>query len=201
MKRLFLTSEAFKVLDKFVDLFKIKPKDLTVAFIPTAAELYKDPWFMEADKKKLIELGFKIIEIDLNSKKTVSDLKKSDIIFIAGGNTFYLLEKLRKNKIDELIKFLVNKGKIYVGSSAGSVVACKSIEYVKSIDDPEKALGLDSYGGLGLFNHYILPHADDQKFKDKFDKIFDDFPKLKKDIIKIGNNQAIFVQGDKWEIV
>ena len=81
MKKLFLASNAYKVLDKFVELLDSPPSDLIVAFIPTAADVYKDKTFIDEDRNKLTELGFKILEINISGKteKTLRE-KFKDVI-------------------------------------------------------------------------------------------------------------------------
>lgn len=54
-------------------------------------------------------------------------------MFVAGGNSFYLLQQLKlKNVLQELINFAKNK--IYIRSSVGSCIACPSIGYVQTLD-------------------------------------------------------------------
>lgn len=48
MKKLFLTS--FK-LDRFLEFVGKDPKTITIGFIPTAADIYEDKWFVEKDRK------------------------------------------------------------------------------------------------------------------------------------------------------
>jgi len=204
MKKLFLASNAYKVLDKFVELLDSPPSDLIVAFIPTAADVYKDKTFIDEDRNKLTELGFKILEINISGKteKTLREkFKDVDIIFVAGGNTFYLLEKTLSSGFDKIIKEHVKKGKYYIGSSAGSVIAGTSIEPVKPIDDPTKAPNLKSFNGLNLIDKIILPHYGNEKYQEKINKILNDYTHSNVKIIKLTDNQALFVEGKMLKVI
>jgi dipeptidase E len=131
MKKLFLTSAFSGVVGEFVKFLGKDPKGLTVGFVPTAADPYDDKWFVEKDKKALVDIGLKIKEIDLKDKTEAGlreEFKEVDIIFVAGGNTFYLLRETRKSGFDKIVKELVEQGVIYVGSSAGSYLVCPTIE-------------------------------------------------------------------------
>ena len=108
-----------------------------IGFIPTASELDNDRWYMKKDKEDLNKMNYNIVNIDISKESKEEILEKFnniDAIFIAGGNSFYLLQQLKiKNVLQELINFATNK--IYVGSSAGSCIACPSIDYVeKKVD-------------------------------------------------------------------
>ncbi len=55
-------------------------------------------------KNKLIDLEFKVIEINIAGKtKEIlkEQLQKVDIIFVAGGNAFYLLKKALDSGFDK----------------------------------------------------------------------------------------------------
>lgn len=45
-----------------------------------------------------------------------------------------------------------------MGSSAGSLLACPSIEYVEYLDDKSKAGGLTDFRGLGIVDFSLLVH-------------------------------------------
>ena len=157
MKKLFLTSINIDQLPKFTGK---NPRGLKVAFIQTAADPYEDKWFVEADRKKLIELGFVLVDLDLKDKtqdELQSILSKVDIIYVTGGNSFYLLEKMRESGFDKILPALLEQGIIYAGSSAGAVIVGSSLEPIKSLDDPSKAPNLKSYDGLGLVDFVIIP--------------------------------------------
>ena len=43
-------------------------------------------------------------------------------MYVCGGNTFYLMNKIRKNKFNEKILDYINKGKLYVISNYGKKI-------------------------------------------------------------------------------
>lgn len=204
MKKLFLTSVACNVLDKFVELLDCPPSDLTVAFIPTAADVYENKSFVDDDRNKLSELGFKILDININGKSEEilqEQLREVDIIFVAGGNTFYLLEKTLASGFDKVVKKLVENGKYYIGSSAGSVLAGLTIEPVKLLDDPSKAPNLKSFDGLKLIDKIILPHYGNEKYQKKMNQILSDYSDIQDKIIKLMDNQAAVIEDGKLKII
>lgn len=203
MKHLFLASIGRNTLDKFVESLNGVPTDFKVAFIPTASTLHKNNWFVVEDRNKLIDLGFKVVDINLEhkTKKQLSqELRGFDIIFVAGGNTFYLLQEVRKSHFDEVLIPLIEKGVIYIGSSAGTLLVGPSIELAENIDNQLDAPELNSYEGLGLVDFAVLPHYNDSKFKQKIDQnILSKRPLYK--TIKISDHQAVLVRGGKFKII
>ena len=67
-----------------------------IGFIPNASELENDRLYMEKDREDLVKMNFKITEIDI-SKETREEIirgfNEMNTIFIAGGNSFYLLQQ------------------------------------------------------------------------------------------------------------
>lgn len=201
MKKIFLSSIAKNVLDKFVVLLDKKPADYHVAFITNAADVYeeKDRFYIEESRNKLKELKFNIHEIDIrnkNEKQLKRELENIDIIFIAGGNTFYLLEKVLESGLDKIIKKLVKKGTIYFGESAGAVLAGPNIKLVDTLDDPFKAPNLKTFKGLELINFIALPHFANPKYVERLRKILDKYGK-KFEIVPITDYEAVWVEDNK----
>jgi dipeptidase E len=195
--RLILLSNKNEIIRKYL------PSGKKVGFVPTASELDNDRWYMEKDRKKLIELGYNVIDIEVTyetTEKIKEKINNSDALFIAGGNSFYLLQQLKSKNIVEVINDFVNSNKLYMGASAGAVIACPTIEVVKELDEPKEAPFLESYTALNLVDFYILPHYNNEKFNLKADLIEKKYSNF--DFIKLTDNQAIIVSDrNSFEVV
>lgn len=200
MRKLFLASYAAFTLDLIEEWLPRKATELRAAFIATAADPYLDRGFVEVDRTKLIEMGFFVVDIDLKNKK-LDDLKKEleniDLILMAGGNTFYLLDHIRKSGFDKLLPTLLDKGVIYVGSSAGSLVCCSTIESAKRFDDPNLAPDLENYDGLGFFDKAIIPHAQKEKYFERIEATKKEMQEKGQEIIILTDDEAIMVMDEK----
>lgn len=204
MKKLFLASEANVTLDKVTELLPRKPSELNVVFIPTAGDPYKEKSWLYEDRDKLVQMGFKVKDLNITGKTPSilnKELKNADVIFVAGGNTFYLLEKVRESGFDTIVKRLIDKGVIYIGSSAGSVLLCPTIAVVEGLDDPKEAPQLKSYTSLGIVDFLILPHYGDEQYKKKYEVIMKKWKNKGYEMKLLTNRQAIIVHGDKCKIV
>lgn len=194
-----------KVGEKLFTLTNKKPEDLSVAFIPTASNCYKEKPWIDTDRNKLMQMGLKITDIDLENetKQTLSQkLQNVDVIFVAGGNTCYLLSKSIESGFKDLVKELVGDGKIYVGSSAGSILAGPSHEPFK--EEELKELGadfkLESYDGVGLVDYVVVPHFNQEKYLEESQVILSRY----KDMFKmrtLNDNEAIVIDGSREEFV
>ena len=96
-------------------------------------------------------LEFKSIHDVSNPARTI---EQSEVIFIGGGNTFRLLYELQRNQLIEPIRRAVQAGTPYIGSSAGSIVACPSIKTTKDMP----VIQPFSFEALNLVPFQISPH-------------------------------------------
>ena len=204
MKKLFLSSVACVTLDKITPLLSHDPHKLKFAFIATASNPYKDKSWLYRDRDKLVEMGFQIKDVDIEGK-SFNELRELlsniDVLFVSGGNIFYLLEKAKKSGFDKIAKELINKGNVYIGSSAGSVLLCPTIGFVDGLDDPGVAPSLTSYDGLNEVDFLIMPHYGDEEYKETYKKIINKWKNKSYAIKLLKNNQAIIVNGDKCKTV
>jgi dipeptidase E len=135
------------------------------------------------------------------SGKTLDDLKEFDAIYIMGGNTFTLLDKLRKFQFIDLLYQLLDSGKLLFGLSAGSILMGKDIS-IAEIGPPGQAdtnfVGITDFSGLNLLNNKVVythyrPEEDAQ--------LFEYSKKHSVEIIGIPEESGIYVEGDKVKIL
>ncbi len=202
--KLFLASLAAETLDLIKPLLPSpQGQTLRVAFVTTAADPYLiHPW-LDCDRQKLGTMGFHVDNYDIKGKTPANlrtDLASYQLIFVCGGNTFYLLDHVRKSGFDTVIKELLNKGVIYVGSSAGSCIMCPTIEHVQLFDDKDAAPDLKDYTGIGIYNKLILPHFGRSKYADRQNDVMA-IAKFKDQILPLRDDQAVMLNGNSIKIV
>lgn len=198
---LFLTSSFAEVADLFVAFTKGECAGKSITLIPTASLAEEVNSYLIAAKEALAEAGLIIDELEVSSasqEDIVQKLECNEYIYVAGGNTFFLLQELKRTGADKLIADQVKAGKCYVGESAGSAVLAPSIGYLAELDDASVAPGLDSYAALGLIDFYPLPHYKNPPFADAIEQVLVNHATL--DLRPFSNNQVIAVRGDHIEI-
>lgn len=198
MKKLFLASSFNDVGNIFTD-FEKNLNGKTVTFIPTASIVEKDVFYVDSGKKLLEKLGLiiDVLEISTATSDEISaKLKGNDFIYVTGGNTFFLLQELKRTGADKILIEEVNAGKLYIGESAGAIVTSPSIEYVKGMDSVKKAPDLVCFDALGLVEFYTVPHYINAPFKKITQKIVDDYSSTL-NLSPISNNDAILVENNE----
>jgi peptidase E len=202
--RLFLASEAknplnFKKLTDFVGGFNGK----TIAYVPTAAngESQYGSWEKESSTWLLVQtLGAKVIPVVLEELKTaevISRLNAADVIWMGGGAVGYLMYWLRRHALDKTLPQILNQEeKVYIGSSAGSMVAGPSLSVCDwNIDDVE--LGASFIPGFGLVDFEIYPHFHDDQLTE-IKKLREQHP-TEFPLYLLKDGEVITVEDDKVE--
>lgn len=201
MKRLFLASQFSEVAQKFADIVPIS--GMRVAVITTAGKPYeKTPW-IEKDTVALSALGYEPFAYDIEGKTkdaVYADLRDADIVFVAGGNTFYLLRAVRASGFDQVLPQLLEEGAWYIGSSAGSVLVGPTLAPIHSLDDAGVAEGLLSEEGLGYISNVILPHYNSEKYKAAIDAVIASW-KGEAELMTLCDDQALVVTEDGERLV
>jgi dipeptidase E len=193
MKKLFLTSSGLdtqKITEEFLLYIGKTPQKVKIAFIPTAADPEPNKSYMEAEVQRLKDLDFQLEMFDLKEKnpETIkSELSEFDVIYVNGGNTFYLLYWFNKSGLTQVIsELLENTEKIYVGISAGSIIAGPNIELAgwKPAGD-RNDINIQNLKGLGLIDIAIFPH-----YKNEFENI------IKEEIHKVSYSVELLKDGE-----
>ncbi len=127
------------------------------------------------------------------TKQEVKDvLDETDIVYICGGNTFFLLKYMKNCFFKELLQKRLDDGMIYIGSSAGSVVACPDIEFIAPMDNPD-IVNLDNTEGLGLVHLFFVPHLEHETMGEMAQDIADNH-KGSEQMLVLKDGQALFVE-------
>lgn len=198
MRKLFLASSFKDAASLLPDFAKEDLKGKTVTFIPTASIPESVKFYVGSGKKALEKLGLTVDELELTkaTAKEISDkLCKNDYIYITGGNTFFLLQELRKTGADKIIIDQIHSGKLYIGESAGSMIVSPNIEYAKGMDNYKKASELESFTALNIVDFYPLPHHTNFPFRKAVEKIILAYESDLK-LFPISNSQVILVNGE-----
>ena len=201
MKTLILTSSGSFITTNNIDHFLPKKiTDCKIAYIITASKKVDDTNYIDEHRQKMDELNFSYTEIDIAGKNE-NELKKIldryDIVMVEGGNSFYLLKAVRESGFDNVIKDLIEKGIIYIGSSAGSYIACPSIIAATWSEQEFDRCGITEYTAMNLVPFLIRAHYEPSMREILKEKVKD----LKYPIRALNDNQAILVQDDNIQLL
>ena len=192
--------ESIELVKKFLDKNTESKK---ILFIPTAANVEEYKKYMHLTQKAFEDFGYKVENFDVSifSEEIVKEkLSEAKIVFISGGNTFYLLQELKRKNLIPYLKERIENGLLYIGESAGSVIAAPDIEYASIVDDKTLATELDDYTGLNLVDFYIVPHFEEEPFVEGSRNMVELY-KDKLDLKLINNKEAILVENNNFTII
>ncbi|MAG02734.1 hypothetical protein CMI42_05335 [Candidatus Pacearchaeota archaeon] len=203
MKKMFLTSSVKFVAENIAN--KIG-KGLRTAFVTTASET-EGPnldWLVTS-RAAMGDAGFDLFDYTVTGKtyeQIEGDLKDIDVLHVHGGNSFYLLLQSRKSGFDKFAKKFIDNGGIYIGSSAGSVVAAPDIEIIRRIELDNLVEELKTFNAFNLVDFIILPHWGSEKFRNVYldERIENSYVEGNK-IILLTDTQYVLVEGDMYRIV
>ncbi|MCW2604041.1 MAG: peptidase [Pseudonocardiales bacterium] len=138
------------------------PGPARIAFVATAAEPYAEASWSVEERARLIKGGYELTDVDLGATQG-EDLRVvlsgMDVLYVGGGNTFYLLDKVRRSGLDALLPRQFDRGMLYIGLSAGASLMGPDVEPMAIMDDPSVAPDLVSTEGLGYLAEVPIPHV------------------------------------------
>ena len=192
--------ESIELVKKFLDKNTESKK---ILFIPTATNVDEYKKYIHLTQKAFEDFGYEVENFDISifSEEIAKEkLSQAKIVFISGGNTFYLLQELKRKNLTSYLKERIENGLLYIGESAGSVIAAPDIEYASIVDDKTLATELDDYTGLNLIDFYIVPHFEEEPFVESSRNTVELY-KDKLDLKLINNKEAILVENKNFTII
>lgn len=173
-------------------------------FIITASEIKeKDLSWRDDDRKSMTKLGYKLEDYSVTDKSSgeiKEKLSEVDGIIMEGGNTFYLLQQIQLSRSAEIIRKFVENGGVYIGSSAGSIIAGPDIYPVRRLDNLKDAPRIKGNKGLCLTDIVILPHWGSPHFKSRYMTRWQQNYNLDHKIIPLTDNQYLVFNGENYKI-
>jgi len=155
-RRLLLISNSTVHGGGYLDHVEEEIRDLVgsgrkVVFVPYALSDRRDYASKAQERFRAMGLSLKSVHDASNLARTVEE---AGAIFIGGGNTFRLLKGLQEHHLVDPIRRRVAAGVPYIGSSAGSIVACPSLKTTKDMPVVQPL----SFEALDLVPFQISPH-------------------------------------------
>lgn len=122
-------------------------------------------------------------------------LSDKDVIFVVGGDTDYLMSVYQKTGFDRLLPKLLET-KVYVGSSAGSMVVGKRISAAayRLIYGEDSKWNIDQY--VGLVDLSVMPHLDSPHFPNRKESLLEAVGSFEGRVYGLRDDSAVVVDGD-----
>ena len=173
------SEEQTKELDALFASLLNKSKPLL--YIPIAIDNTKFPYdgCLKWLKSTFDKLGIKSYKMILEGNLDDINLENYSGVYIGGGNTPYLLKKLKTSNLWVELKKAIRKDIPIYGASAGAIIFSKSIK--PSLNFDKNWVELKELEGINLINNnYLFCHFTDKKIE-----------QIKKIIIKENLNSSI----------
>lgn len=199
MKRLLLASSGVGALRELAGDTRVH-----LAFVPTAAGPDAETKFwIQGDRRQLEILGCEVTTLELaNAERgeVETALASVDGVFVSGGNSYLVLWHARRSGFADVVVPLVESGDLlYVGTSAGAILAGPELEPAASPDNRAVVPELESTRGLGLVGFTVLPHDDEPGRAAHHEALVAANPGH--ELVRLMDERAVVVRGDAWEIV
>lgn len=180
----------------------IKSTTKKAAIITTASVAFKEKdSSIQKIKSDLHSVGLESIDCFDIEFEDPQSLTEFDLIYILGGDPYYLLHYARKTSCSTVFEQFIKEDKIIIGSSAGSIVLGTDIGIVNEFtpqDDNDK-IKVTDFTGLKLTHINLCPHISRNinvydNFLNRVDR-FEESNKIK--ITKIDDGEAIFITSNR----
>lgn len=122
-----------------------------VLFVPFA--LYDRDAYAAQARQRFEAMGYQLDSVH-EAADAKNAINRAEALFIGGGNTFRLLHSLYQTDLLVPVRARVDEGMLYIGSSAGAVVAAPTIKTTNDMPIVQPP----SFDSLGLVSFQINAH-------------------------------------------
>jgi peptidase E len=174
--RVLLTSaglETEEIKEYFVKMLGKDVAEVKALFIPTAAIDAEAIEVLPKCMNDLLKCGIQnknIRVFDLHTGMEIAELQKYDVVYLCGGDTTYLLERVNATGFNETLINYINDNGMVIGVSAGSLLFSNNL-----------------VGNLGLINTRLDVHCPNGEVRGKVE-----YPL--KDNVRLTNTSALVIR-------
>ncbi|MDD5731546.1 MAG: Type 1 glutamine amidotransferase-like domain-containing protein [Patescibacteria group bacterium] len=197
--KLILASDLSFLLKYGYDLTGIPKDQMKIGYITTASKGDRGD-FSRKLKYVIKENGYNFDEIDIEgrTKEEIKNFfKDKNIIHMEGGNTFYLIRAIRETGFAEILKELLEEGKIYIGTSAGSYIMCPTIEVSNWDETGKPRFDVTDLTALNYVPFVLKVHYKDEQES----KVREKIKTLQYPIRILKDGQGILVEDNKYTFI
>lgn len=183
MRKIILTSAGFeteRILEALEELLEKNSSEIKALFVPTAAISPEAVAVLPKCMNDLLKVGIlseNICVFDLHRNMEYSELNQYDVVYFTGGDTQYLLDRINATGFNVPLKNFVNNGGVYVGVSAGSMIATNNLPNNLGLINCTLSVHEESGSKVGIIDVSENPH------------------------IALKDSNAILIHGDKYKII
>lgn len=200
MKKLLLLSSA-RYLVKHPEIFGKPLSDHKMLHVITASKGVTDLGYLERNRKYFDEQFAERLEYDLDGKtgaEVRETLGKFNLVYLEGGNSFYLIKSIRESGFEKVLREFLPKGLVYMGGSAGSYVACPTIEMALWRHQDK----YDHYGVTDMTGMNLVPFLLSVHYKPEYDEMIKaGMARIKYPVRILTDEQALEVTDDSYKLV
>ncbi len=117
--------ETEEIKEHFLHMLEKSPSEARALFIPTAAIFADAIAVLPKCMDDLLNCGFpkeNIQVFDLHRNMTIEELQAFDVVYLCGGRTAYLLERINDTGFRDTLLAYIRGGGFVLGVSAGSLI-------------------------------------------------------------------------------
>ena len=122
--------ETGQIKEQFLKMLGKKPADTKALFIPTAAIDADAIEVLPKCMNDLLKCGIpkeNIRVFDLHQSIPIDELKTYDVVYLTGGRTSYLLERINDTGFRDTLLTYIRDGGFVTGVSAGSIIFANNL--------------------------------------------------------------------------
>ena len=178
--------------------------DLAQGVTRAAVVTTADPKLKESNRNAvhaldtLLALGVPAVEFFDFDAQPSADLAGFGLVYLAGGNPYYLLQRVRETDAESVLREMLSAGRPLIGSSAGALILGRSLNIVQVFDPALADPNYKNIDALGLVPFTVLPHAN--RWKSRYTDYADRFAAARvlcrSEMLEIADDEGLLIVRD-----